>query len=62
MRFITKSGTMYYLDTVNRRFSGGKFKNWIPYSNALVIIGSRAKIYACDGRVITTSTVQNYFQ
>lgn len=62
MRFLTKSGTLYYLDTVNKMFAGGKFKSWIPYHNAVVIIGLPATIYACDGRIISTSIVQSYFQ
>lgn len=32
MVFMTKSGTTYYLDTINKMFCGGKFKNPVPYT------------------------------
>ena len=40
--FITNSGTMYYLDSANRLFSGGKFKTPVTYVSANVIIGCKA--------------------
>lgn len=59
--FITNSGTMYYLDSANRLFSGGKFKTPVSYVSASAIIGSKATIVLMDGRVVTTSTVMRYF-
>lgn len=59
--FITNSGTMYYLDSVNRLFSGGKFKTPVSYVSANAIIGNKATIVLIDGRVVTTSTVMRFF-
>lgn len=59
--FITNSGTIYYLDSKNRLFSGGKFKTPVAYTSASAIIGNKATIVLIDGRIVTTSTVMRYF-
>lgn len=59
--FITNSGTIYYVDSVNRMFSGGKFKNPVQYTSLSAIIGSKATIVLADKRIVTTSTVMRYF-
>lgn len=60
MRFRTKSGTIYTLDTVNHLFYGGKFKNPMQYVNASVIIGCKAQITLIDGRIVNTSIIERY--
>ena len=42
--FITNSGTVYYVDSVNKLFSGGKFKNPVQYTSLSAVIGSKATI------------------
>lgn len=59
--FITNSGTIYYVDSANRMFSGGKFKNPVQYTSLSAIIGSKATIVLADKRIVTTSTVMRYF-
>lgn len=60
MRFRTKSGSIYVLDTVNKLFYGGKFKNPMSYVQAQVIIGCKALIQLSDGRLVRTSIVECY--
>lgn len=35
--FITSSGTTYYIDSVNKTFCGGKFKNPVIFTSANII-------------------------
>lgn len=58
--FITNNGTVYYIDSVNRQFWGGKFKNKQPYINVSVIIGCQGIINLADERVVTISIVRDY--
>lgn len=46
--FITNSGTVYYVDSVNKLFSGGKFKNPVQYTSLSAVIGSKATIVLAD--------------
>ena len=58
--FKTKS-SVYYLDTQNKRISGGIFKEkWYGYTSANIIIGTPAVINLTNGQVIKTSIVEGY--
>ena len=58
--FETKS-SVYYLDTRNKRISGGIFKDsWYGYTSATVVAGMPAVINLTNGQVIRTSTVVSY--
>lgn len=35
--FITSSSTTYYIDSVNKTFCGGKFKNPVIFTSANII-------------------------
>lgn len=59
--FIMNSGTVYYVDSRNKLFSGGKFKNPVQYTSLSAVIGSKATIVLADKRIVTTSTVMRYF-
>lgn len=58
--FITSSGTTYYIDSVNKTFCGGKFKNPVIFTSAN-IIGNKGIITLEDGRIVRTSVVLRYF-
>lgn len=60
MRFRTKSGTIYTLDSLRHLFYGGKFKTPVQYVHASAIIGCRAQITLIDGRIVNTSVVERY--
>lgn len=59
--FITSSGTTYYIDSVNKTFCGGKFKNTVIFTSANIIIGNKGIITLEDGRIVRTSVVLRYF-
>lgn len=59
--FITKSGSVYYVDNINRCISGGRLPMPFTYlycENTL--IGQRPVFYLCDGRRLQTSTIVQY--
>lgn len=49
--FITSSGTTYYIDSVNKTFCGGKFKNPVIFTSTNIIIGNKGIITLEDGRL-----------
>ena len=63
--FLTKSKSVYSLDTENKIFNGGRFHN-VRYINAKVIVGERAKIVlerkddSGNHYIIKTSVVEKY--
>lgn len=59
--FITSSGTTYYIDSVNKTFCGGKFKNQVIFTSANIIIGNKGIITLEGGRIVRTSVVLRYF-
>lgn len=59
--FITSSGTTYYIDSVNKTFCGGKFKNLVIFTSANIITGNKGIITLEDGRIVRTSVVLRYF-
>lgn len=59
--FITSSGTTYYIDSVNKTFCGGKFKNPVIFTSANIIIDNKGIITLEDGRIVRTSVVLRYF-
>lgn len=59
--FITSSSTTYYIDSVNKTFCGGKFKNPVIFTSANIIIGNKGIITLEDGRIVRTSVVLRYF-
>lgn len=59
--FITSSGTTYYIDSVNKTFCGGKFKNPVIFTSDNIIIGNKGIITLEDGRIVRTSVVLRYF-
>lgn len=59
--FITSSGTTYYIDSVNKTFCGGKFKNPVIFTSSNIIIGNKGIITLEDGRIVRTSVVLRYF-
>lgn len=59
--FITSSGTTYYIDSVNKTFYDGKFKNPVIFTSANIIIDNKGIITLEDGRIVRTSVVLRYF-
>lgn len=63
--FLTKSKSVYSLDTENKIFNGGHFHN-VRYVNAKVIVGEKAEIVLerKDNKgnhyMIKTSVVEKY--
>ena len=63
--FLTKSKSVYNLDTENKIFNGGRFHN-VRYINAKVIVGERAEIVlerkddSGNHYIIKTSVVEKY--
>jgi len=58
--FITKSGSTYIVDAVNKTVSGGALETPTKYVTARIIMGERAEIELVDGRVMSTNTVVKY--
>ncbi len=59
--FTTKSGTEYAIGKNYSGYSlfGGPIKEATPIYKAKVVVGERAEIELSDGRVVTTSVVQD---
>lgn len=59
--FMTQSGSVYYVDRVNKLVCGGSLgNNWIPYTNLSAIIGVRGRIVLVNGKIIDTNIVVSY--
>lgn len=59
--FQTASGSIYYIDSVNKLVCGGALgDNWIPYVSLSAIIGCNATIVLITGQIINTNIVLSY--
>lgn len=59
--FKTKNNTEFTVDFVNKTISGGILeKGNHKYINAKILVGSPAEVILADGRILTTSTVEQY--
>lgn len=59
--FQTASGSVYYVDSINKLVSGGTLgSTWIPYVSLSAIIGCNATIVLITGQIINTNIVLSY--
>lgn len=59
--FRTKN-SIYYVDLIGKRISGGYFGDaWMPYEHLQAIQGCRARIKLFNGKVVSTGIVLGYF-
>lgn len=59
--FYTKSGTIYYIDNVNKLVWGGKIISPVPFVTLRTIIGTRGRIQLINGVIVDTNIVEGYF-
>ena len=59
--FKTKNNTKFTIDSVNKTISGGILGDKEhKYIKATILIGFPAEVTLADGRILTTSTVEQY--
>lgn len=59
--FYTKSGTIYYIDNVNKLVWGGKIISPVPFVTLRATIGTRGRIQLINGVIVDTNIVEGYF-
>lgn len=59
--FYTKSGTIYYIDSVNKLVWGGKIISPVLFVTLRAIIGTRGRIQLINGVIVDTNIVEGYF-
>lgn len=57
MYFTTKSGTIYTVNTEDKKISNGKGKEFEYKRLDPVMVGSRARVYLNNGTTLVTSEV-----
>lgn len=59
--FQTSSGSVYYVDGINKLVSGGILGNsLVPFQSLSAITGCNATIVLVTGQIINTSVVVSY--
>lgn len=59
--FYTKSGTIYYIDNVNKLVWDGKIISPVPFVTLRAIIGTRGRIQLINDVIVDTNIVEGYF-
>lgn len=59
-KFVTESGSTYFVDRVENKISGGKLLYQVRFKFARIMIGDRAYIELENGQVLSTSNVLSY--
>lgn len=57
--FITKSGSIYSVDTVNNTIAGEKIGT-LAFTSYNCMVGGAGVFNLIDGRVLRTSTIERY--
>lgn len=58
----TKSGSEYFIDTINKTVSGGKLRKTVSYTKCSALVGESGVFYLSDGRILQTSTITAYLR
>lgn len=60
MKIVTKNGTTYLVDTVNKEITGGPLERPMKFKRLVAIIGRPMEVNLTNGQRLVTSPVVHY--